>query len=255
MPNVIGKLPPAAEAIFKAALAVGAPGSLARRAAVDRALDQVQSEFPEYFVSVPEQQLETANRNKNVKLNLNNVRGAFLNVFTAQAIEGGEPKYGGKFIIEPGSAQGKQLDAAMLAVAKEKWGEKGQKIFDNLTKTGKPKSIEVCYVHEPYPNSSGDPYDGFEDMHYLSASSATRPLILDRDKTPLVAADGRPYSGCYCNLVLEIWPQDNKWGKGIRATLKGIQFVKDGDAFSGGAPASMDDFDEVTDGADAGDLA
>lgn len=257
MPNVIGKLPPAAEAIFKAAVSVGAPGSLARRTAVDRALDQVQAEFPEYFVSVPEQQIETANRKKNVKINLNMVRGSFLNVFEAKAFEGGTPKFSGKFIIEPGSPQAQLLDKTMLAVAEERWPGKGKATLDKLIKTGKPKNIEVCYVKEGYAKDGDqdEVYDGFEGMHYLSASADTRPLILDRDKTPLVAQDGRPYSGCWNNLVLEIWAQDNKWGKGIRCTLKGIQFVKDGDAFSGGAPASMADFDEVTEGADAGDLA
>lgn len=59
MPKLIGKLPASAEAILKSAAAVGAPGSLARRAAVDRALDQVQREFADYFVSVPEPETRT----------------------------------------------------------------------------------------------------------------------------------------------------------------------------------------------------
>lgn len=181
-------------------------------------------------------------------------RTAFLNVFEPTSIDGGEPAYNGKFIVDPSDTKTvKLLDDAMLAVAKEKWGAKAQQVFDNLVKTG--KKPEVGFVKEPYKNKDGDPYDGFDGMFYVTAKSAARPLLIDRDKTPLVAADGRPYSGCYVVVQVEFWAQDNKWGRGIRAQLKGLQFVKDGDAFSGGAPASVDDFDDLGDGSDAGDLA
>ncbi len=187
-----------------------------------------------------------------MKLNINMpLRGAFLSLFEPQSVEGSEPKYNGKFIVEPGSKAAKQLDEAMFAVAKEKWGDKAQKIFDGLVKTGKPKNIEVCFVHEPYPNRDGDPYDGFEDMFYLSASSATRPLVIDRDKTPLVAADGRPYSGSYMNVQVEIWAQDNQYGKRINAQLLGVQFARDGDSFGAGARAAdPDDFGDLSAEAD-----
>ena len=42
--------------------------------------------------------------------------------------------------------------------------------------------------------------------------------------------------------------------KGVFAGLKGVQFVKDGDAFGGGAPAAATEFD-VVEGADAADFA
>jgi len=183
------------------------------------------------------------------------VRCAFLNVFEATSFEGGPPAYNGKFIVDPADKKTvAALDAAMLQVAKEKWGAKGQAIFDGLTKLGKPKTIEVPFVKEPYKNGDGEPYDGFEDSYYISAKSKTRPLLIDKDRTPLVAADGRPYSGCYANLQIEIWAQQNNYGKALRAELKALQFVRDGDAFSGGTPASADDFD-VVEGADADDLA
>lgn len=186
-----------------------------------------------------------------MKVILQNVRLAFPNLFEPGSFEGSDPKFAAKFVIEPGSANAEALREGMIAVAKEKWGAKAQQVFDNLTKTGKPKNIEVAYVEEPYPNKDGDPYDGFEDMHYLSATNKSRPSIYDRDKTPLIAADGKPYAGCYVNASIELWAQDNKWGKGIRATLKGVQFSRDGDAFAGGGVASPDDFADLSDGADA----
>lgn len=186
-------------------------------------------------------------------------RGAFLNVFEAKPYENGPPTWNGKFIIDPSDkATVAKLDEAMMTVAKQKWGDKAQKVFDNLVKTGKPKAIEVGFVKGPYINQSGETYDGFEDMYYISAKADprrdARPLILDRDKSPLIESDGRIYSGCYVNVQVEFWAQDNNFGKAIRATLKAVQFVKDGDAFSGGTPASADDFEALEDGADAGDL-
>jgi len=89
----------------------------------------------------------------------------------------------------------------------------------------------------------------------VSARSKTRPTVLNRDKTPVAEADGVLYGGCYVNALLDVWAQDNAFGKRINATLKGVQFVRDGDAFGGGAPASADDFpDESESEESASDL-
>lgn len=188
-----------------------------------------------------------------MKVHLNNVRLGFPSLFEPTSIEGSEPKYNCKPIIPADHPQVAELDKAMRAVAKEKWGAKADGVFDNLVKTG--KKPEVAFVKEAYKNRDGDPYDGYEDNYYLTCSNAARPTVIDRDRSPLTAADGKPYSGCYVNLIVEFWAQDNKWGRAVRCTLKGVQFVKDGDAFSGGAPASVDDFADLGDGSDAGDLA
>lgn len=186
-----------------------------------------------------------------MKVKIANVRGAFLNLFEAKTVGGeGEPRYSGAFVIEPGSTNAKTLAAALNAVAKEKWGVKADGILAELKKKGR-----VCYREEALANSSGEVYDGFESMHVLNASNKARPLILDRDKTPLTAADGRPYSGSYVNVSLEVWAQDNSFGRRINATLKGVQFCRDGDAFGGGAPANPDDFDDLGVEETADDLA
>ena len=66
---------------------------------------------------------------------------------------------------------------------------------------------------------------------------------------------GRLYSSYFINMQVEFWAHDNKTGKGLRATLLGVQRVRDGDAFGGGAAPSADDFGEIAEGADADDLA
>ncbi|MDC9591893.1 DUF2815 family protein, partial [Xenorhabdus sp. XENO-10] len=93
-------------------------------------------------------------------------------------------------------------------------------------------------------------YDGYAGCMFISASNKARPLVIDRDRTPLTAQDGRPYSGCYVNATISIFAYENN-GKGISASLSGVQFLRDGDAFAGGGVASVDDFDDISEGADA----
>lgn len=183
-----------------------------------------------------------------MKVKLENVRLAFPNLFTPKAVGDGEPSYSAAFPVAPGSANAKALAAAVEAVAKEKWGAKATGVLTELKSKGR-----VGYKEAPL-SKEGEVYDGFEDMHSLNTSSKTRPLVIDGQKNPLTAADGKPYAGCYVNAQVEVWAQDNSYGKRINAQLKGVQFLRDGDAFGGGAPASTDDFESIEDGADAAAL-
>lgn len=176
-----------------------------------------------------------------MKIQVKNVRISFPNLFEPKSVGGeGEPRFSAAFVIEPGSENAKALAEGLKTTAQEKWAAKAGGILSELKKKGR-----VAYREEPAANSNGEVYDGFEDMHVLNANNKSRPLILDRDKSPLTAADGKPYGGCYVNASIELWAQDNQYGRRINATLKGVQFVKDGDAFGGGAPASPDDFDDL----------
>jgi hypothetical protein len=122
---------------------------------------------------------------------LQKTRGAFLNLWTAKSVQGeGEPRFGGSFLLEPTHPGVKAMNQAIEAVAKEKWGAKAEAVLTELRKKDK-----VCM-------RNGDDkanYDGFEGNMYVAASSKTRPTVLDRDKSPLVEADGRPYGGCFVN--------------------------------------------------------
>lgn len=112
-------------------------------------------------------------------------------------------------------------------------------------------------------DDKADKYDGFGGHMALSANGkagdtaeeAGPVILLDQLKQPLTIGSGKPYAGCYVNASVEIWIQDNQWGKRVNCTLRGVQFLRDGDSFGGGAPANADEFETVTDGADATDFA
>lgn len=181
-----------------------------------------------------------------MKLKLSNVRLAFPVLFEARTVNGeGKPAFSSSFLIDPADAQVKAINAAIDQVAKEKWGTKADAMLAQMRKADK------VALHDGDLKSN---YDGFAGMLYISARAATRPLVIDRDKSPLVETDGRPYAGCYVNASIEFWAQDNNYGKRVNASLRGVQFHRDGDAFAGGAPASEDEFDDVAEGADAESL-
>lgn len=181
------------------------------------------------------------------KVILKNVRSSFLHVFEESDQSG---KFDATGLIQPDDkANIKALKKGM----KEAIDEKG------LTKkfeAGKIRWKGMCLKAQSgelvdfrdagglVGEAEGKYREEFEDVLIVKASNVTRPVVKDRDKTPLVAADGKPYSGCYVNLILDVWCQDNDHGQRVNANLLGIQFKEDGPAFSGGATASDDDFDD-----------
>lgn len=196
-------------------------------------------------------------------ITLKKCRGSFLTL--------GEPEYFGGSKQKPTdkrrwSATGllpyddpqlKALDAIIEEVAKAKWEKKWASIMENVKTT--PNLFFKM-------DGKRKDYQGYEGHFALTAhrnEEKGRPLVLDTDKSPIYKPDnnlyegkgGRVYSGCYINLQLEVWAQDNQQGKAIRATLLGLQRHSDGDAFAGGSAADADAFDEIAEGADADDLA
>jgi len=178
-----------------------------------------------------------------MKLKLTNVRLAFPALFEAQTVNGeGKPAFSGSFLIEPTDAQIKTINAGIEQVARDKWGAKADAILKQMRATDK------VALHDGDLKSQ---YAGYAGMQYVSARSATRPLVIDRDKSPLTEQDGKPYAGCYVNASIELWAQDNNYGKRVNASLGGVQFLKDGDAFVGGGAADPDEFEDLAEGADA----
>lgn len=180
-----------------------------------------------------------------MKLRLNNVRLAFPNIFEPQVSEDGKASYGATVLLGPNDPQVKAINAAIEAVAKEKWTSKADVMLKQI------RAADKTALHNGDTKAQ---YAGFEGNMFVSARNPVRPTALDADLTPLHATDGRIYAGCYVNAVLEFWAQDNKFGKRVNATLMGVQFFRDGDAFSGGGAASAADFDDVTSGAESGDF-
>ena len=175
-----------------------------------------------------------------MKIKLANVRLAFPALFEAKTVNGeGEPAFSASFLLPPDHPAIQILRDAFDGIGKDKWGAKWPAV---------KKEIEAKDRTALHDGDTKADYAGFEGNFFVSARNKTRPLVIDRDKTPLVASDGKPYAGCYVNASIELWAQDNNYGKRINASLRGVQFFRDGDAFAGGGAASEDDFDDITEG-------
>lgn len=173
-----------------------------------------------------------------MRVKINNVRIAFPKLFKAERVgDDGDPQHSASFIIPKNHPAVKDIEKVIREVAKDKWADKADIMLKKITAENK-----LCL-------KDGDlkaEYDGYAGNLYISANNKVRPFVVDRDKTQLNPDDGVIYAGCYVNVVLDIWPMDNKYGKRINATLLGVQFYKDGDAFAGGAPATEADFDDLS---------
>ena len=176
-------------------------------------------------------------------IKLVNVRLAFPSLFHAKSFAGEDgkqstPAYQATFLLQANDKQVAGLKAAMKTLAVEKWGAKGEAVFKTLEAQDK-----LC-LHNG--DNKAD-MDGFAGCWFVSSRAPTKPLVIDRDRSPLTAESGRPYGGCYVDARIDVYCQDNKFGKRINASLKGVQFRRDGDAFAGGAPAKEGDFDDLSD--------
>lgn len=194
-----------------------------------------------------------------MKVRLKHVRLGFAQqLHTASAMEEGQtPKFGCDSILVEGSGverfdveKSRWVPATMPqvleAVANDAMKGKGAAWLDNLEPSKK------CYRDgSKRTNRLGDPYEGYEGMWYVTAKNTARPLLLDADgKTPLTQADGKPYSGCFAHVVVDVYALTDPKRKGVHASIKTVMFVKDGDAFGGGGAGTEADVADLAVGGD-----
>jgi hypothetical protein len=178
-----------------------------------------------------------------MKVMLKNVRLAFPVLNKPEQFQGeGKPRYSATLLIPKGDPQIAEVEKAMRAAAEDKWGPaKADAAVKGLRAANKTAFNDGDLKSD---------YQGFEGNMYVGAhaQAAAPPRLLDGRKQELPRDTGVIYPGCYVNASVEFWAQDNQYGKRINCSLRGIQFVKDGDSFAAGAPASLDEF-EVVEGA------
>ena len=178
-----------------------------------------------------------------MKLLIKNARLAFPVLFAPEKFQGqGEWAYTCTLLLPQDHPQIAEIEEAIKSVARDKW----PKNYEQIIKLAKAK--------DNYTLHDGDlkDLDGYAGCYYINARTSgrngaqpVRPTILNRDRTPLTIEDGRPYAGCYVNASIELWAQDNGYGQKVNASLRGVQFYRDGDAFAGGSAASQDEFESL----------
>ena len=194
-----------------------------------------------------------------MKVHLKNVRIAFPKLFEPDTVAGSQNyRRGALFIIDGNDEeQLKAVRNAIAAAAAEKWPDPKKR----AAIMGMLERKDYLCLHDGADKAVK--YEGFEGNYYVSANSkggktpdaAGAVTVIDQFRNPLTAASGKPYAGCYVNAIIDVYAQDNSFGQRVNASLKGVQFWRDGDAFGGGAPAEPDEFEEAepTESGDGGD--
>jgi len=161
-------------------------------------------------------------------IKITNARLSFPSLFRKASFQGNETKYEATFIVPK---QGN-----------EKWhkavtDEINKALVDAKMKVGADK----LFIKD------GDTLDRpeYEGAWVIKSANSKRPTVIDRDRTTVVEEDEKFYAGCYVNASIDIWLQNNQFGKRVNANLLGVQFIKDGESFEGDFVAKVDDFDDL----------
>jgi len=152
---------------------------------------------------------------------LKNVRLSFNSIFEATDFEGDQNfAYNAKIMIEKGSEAEKVIKKALLEAADGAFSGKGADVIKKV----QGDAAQFCL--QPHKDD-----DSLLVLATKRKEKAGRPIVVDVDKSPLTKDDGKPYPGCYVNVLCRPWAMASKGKHWIRCGLEGVQFVKDGEAF------------------------
>lgn len=117
----------------------------------------------------------------------------------------------------------------------------------------KGKDIAAKYKFLRDGDEAGrEEYEGMFEVH---AGEYKRPAARHKIRDPKTnrpkkltpeEADEIIYPGCWVNMLIRPWWQDNEWGKKVNANLIAVQFVGDDESFGQGR-VSEDDIDSTFD--------
>lgn len=172
---------------------------------------------------------------------IKNVRSSYLHVFKPWAMNPGEKaKYSGKFLM-PKATHKAEIQAL------------GQHLVKMSMENLKAKlPADKLFMRDG--DASGKPEQ--EGHFVISASEDKKPNTINKDRSDITEDMDILYSGCYVNVLIRPWVQSNSYGKRINANLLAVQFVRDGERFSGVArPDVSDVFDDVSGEFGGGDEA
>lgn len=162
------------------------------------------------------------------EVKLKAARVSFPHLFEPAVFEGdrsGTPKYQCTFLLPKGSEDHLAVAAAIKDVIKEQWGSA-------------PKGLTHCLR-----DGAEKDHDGYgEGLVFVCAKRETRPPVYNRNGEPVTEKDGVIYAGCWVRANISIYATDNNFGKKVNASLSGVKFLRDDDAFGGGRGAAPNDF-------------
>ncbi|MBC3179375.1 DUF2815 family protein [Corynebacterium lujinxingii] len=181
-------------------------------------------------------------------------RLSYPNLFTARAAnETAKPKYGATLLIpKTDTATVERIQAAIDAAVKD--GIE-RRIFKGAVDPSRSKYPPLRDGDTPKDDGSerGEEFAGHWFISAKAPGDKPRPAVVDANVQP-VMDESEIYAGCYVNMFVEFYAYENSGNKGIAASLRGTQFVRDGDRLGGETLEAEDMFSAVA-GADTASSA
>lgn len=175
---------------------------------------------------------------------LKNVRLSFPSLFKATSFQDqGEPKYSATFLIEKGSEAHKAVEAEIKKVASAAWGEKAKGIVERQNASQRKLLKDGDTVDGE--TQEGERKNGYANHMAIKASSKTAPAVVGRQRQPITEESGIIYGGCMVNAQIDIWAQDNQFGKFLNCKLLAVQYWAEGEAFGTSSRADVNAFDSA----------
>lgn len=194
------------------------------------------------------------------KVKLSGVRISYPKVFRAERFndQPGTEAYSAVFLIPKSNEKlMNAIKTAIKAAAAEKFPDaaKAAAFLERV----KGSKQQWCFRDGDVYKPDDENYQGhmFLTARRKAADGAPKvfgknPKIGGQDNL-IKESDGILYAGCFVNATVELYAQTGQ-NEGMRCGLVGLQFAADGDSFGGASSAQADDFDDLSDGADAPDM-
>lgn len=94
---------------------------------------------------------------------------------------------------------------------------------------------------------TGEFYEGYnEDTYFFAANSdqGDAPLVIDQKCRALPATSGHPENGDFVNCIIDAYAFEYQGKKGLSGTIKGVQYLREGDKFGAARGIDSSAFDE-----------
>lgn len=160
-------------------------------------------------------------------------------------------KYSADFIMPQNHKAFTDFMARVAVIAQEKWKENAPAVLQMIQADRKLR----CFggPSDKVDKKTFKPYSGYDGMVYVSANKDQMPQMIRENGTPVDVGNTmeyqqlarKMYGGCYVNVAVKPWCQENQYGRGIRCDLVAIQFARDGEAFGEGAADASSMFGAV----------
>lgn len=169
-------------------------------------------------------------------------------LFVPQVFEDGDDiskaKYGCSFLMNPK----KPLHAKWIGLVQAE----EERMIRESWPLGRPKGLILEYCgngNDRTNQQTGEIYGGYENMWYISCKNKNQPLVVDEHQVEIASTDKRAVAGMYANASVNLFAQDNKYGRAIRASVRAVMVLGYGEPFGSSVSAhEFDDFDTDDEG-------